>query len=32
MDLNDYLAMMYGVDPNPIPAIESFKKEMNRVG
>jgi glucose/mannose-6-phosphate isomerase len=23
-----YLAMAYGVDPTPIPAIESFKKEM----
>jgi glucose/mannose-6-phosphate isomerase len=27
-----YLAMMYGVDPTPIPAIENFKKEMKRAG
>ena len=26
-----YLAMIYGVDPTPIPAIESLKAEMNRL-
>jgi glucose/mannose-6-phosphate isomerase len=27
-----YLAMMYDVDPTPIPSIENFKKEMKRAG
>lgn len=27
-----YLAMMYGVDPTPVAAIESFKQEMKKAG
>ena len=27
-----YLAMMYGVDPTPVPAIEGFKKDMKKAG
>ncbi len=27
-----YLAMAYGADPSPVPAIEAFKKELEAEG
>ena len=27
-----YLAMMYGVDPTPVPTIAGFKMDMNKAG